>query len=255
MFSIFVGVGHRSAIYYNITNLREKYSTVKINDLKSVSDDDDGVEEDLFISTVVGNSVESNYDAVSVENDVIDRIDSGSVGEEFYLESVDSMTEEAERVIESLERDNKANYLQQNVLAHSFNILSGKVKKLCFEKIFAEFFSDLINSKVSERILIKHSPTLIEIMNLTTIDPDLVDDEEANNSVYKLFRDWIKEKIEDKLYKYNIRLTDDMDEFKKQQLLEIVKRENNMIKYMKENKRDFIKKLLEFRNSCINFKT
>jgi len=255
MFSIFVGIGHRSAIYYNITNLREKYSTVKINDLKSVSDDDDGVGEDLFISTVVGNSVESNYDAVSVENDVIDKIDSGSVGEEFYLESVDSMTEEAERVIESLERDNKANYLQQNVLAYSFNILSGKVKKLCFEKIFAEFFSDLINSKVSERILIKHSPTLIEIMNLTTIDPNLADDEEANNSVYKLFRDWIKEKIEDKLYKYNIRLTDDMDEFKKQQLLEIVKRENNMIKYMKENKRDFIKKLLEFRNSCINFKT
>ena len=137
--------------------------------LRSVSDDDDGVGEDLFVSTVVGNSVEGNYDTVSVEDDVIDRIDSGSVGEEFYLESADSMTEETERIIESLEGDNKASYLQQNVLAHSFNILSGKVKKLCFEKIFAEFFSDLINSKVSERILIKHSPTLIEVMNLTCL--------------------------------------------------------------------------------------
>jgi hypothetical protein len=41
---------------------------------------------------------------------------------------------------------------------------------------------------------------------------------------------------------------------KKQQILEIIKRENLMLKYIKDNKNDFIKELLKFKNACINFK-
>jgi len=91
-------------------------------------------------------------------------------------------------------------------------------------------------------------------MNLVTLDPSLVDNTEYNNKVYKLFKDWLKEKIRAKLYKYNIKITNDMDEFKREQVLELVKRENRMLKYIKENKSSFMKKLLEFRNNCINFR-
>ena len=163
--------------------------------------------------------------------------------------------DDIEKIIESIEKDNNINYLQENILAYSFNILSGKMKKICFEKIFAEFFNDLINSKISEKVINKHSPTLIEIMNLVSIDPRLIDNVEYNNKIYKLFKDWLKEKISAKLRKYNIKISSNMDEFKKQQILELIKRENKMLTYIKDNKNDFIKKLLEFKNNCINFRT
>jgi len=250
MFSIFVGIAHRSAIYFNILNLREKYSVVRINDISVVGDDDECVGEDLFISTVANNNLRDNYKTKDVEDSVLNKMD---IEEKFYLET-DHSTDDIERIIESIEEDNNINYLQENILAYSFNILSGKMKKLCFEKIFAEFFNDLINSNIPEKVINKHTPTLVEVMNLVTLDPSLVDNMEYNNKVYKLFKDWLKEKIRAKLYKYNIKITNDMDEFKREQVLELVKRENRMLKYIKENKSSFMKKLLEFRNNCINFR-
>lgn len=250
MFSIFVGIAHRSAIYFNILNLREKYNVVRINDISVVGDDDECVGEDLFISTVANNSLSDNYKTKDVEDSVLNKM---NIEEKFYLETNHS-TDDIERIIESIEEDNNINYLQENILAYSFNILSGKMKKLCFEKIFAEFFNDLINSNIPEKVINKHTPTLVEVMNLVTLDPSLVDNMEYNNKVYKLFKDWLKEKIRAKLYKYNIKITNDMDEFKREQVLELVKRENRMLKYIKENKSSFMKKLLEFRNNCINFR-
>ena len=250
MFSIFVGIAHRSAIYFNILNLREKYNVVRINDISVVGDDDECVGEDLFVSTVANNSLSDNYKTKDVEDSVLNKM---NIEEKFYLETNHS-TDDIERIIESIEEDNNINYLQENILAYSFNILSGKMKKLCFEKIFAEFFNDLINSNIPEKVINKHTPTLVEVMNLVTLDPSLVDNMEYNNKVYKLFKDWLKEKIRAKLYKYNIKITNDMDEFKREQVLELVKRENRMLKYIKENKSSFMKKLLEFRNNCINFR-
>ena len=250
MFSIFVGIAHRSAIYFNILNLREKYNVVRINDISVVGDDDECVGEDLFVSTVANNSLSDNYKTKDVEDIVLNKM---NIEEKFYLETNHS-TDDIERIIESIEEDNNINYLQENILAYSFNILSGKMKKLCFEKIFAEFFNDLINSNIPEKVINKHTPTLVEVMNLVTLDPSLVDNTEYNNKVYKLFKDWLKEKIRTKLYKYNIKITNDMDEFKREQALELVKRENRMLKYIKDNKNDFMKKLLEFKDNCVNFR-
>lgn len=246
MFSIFVGIGHRSAIYYNVLNLREKYKTVRINDINSVSDED-GVSEELFINTVIRNNNEDVGD--DIEDDILNEIDSIDVEENFFIETIDNMETEIEQIIESIENDNHVNYFHQNVLAKSFNILSGKTKKICFEKIFAEFFNDVINSKIPEKILNKHSPAVIEIMNLTNVDESIINNEEANNTIYKLFRDWIKDKIDSKLHKYGINVKDEIImQTKKQQILEIIKRENLMLKYIKDNKNDFIKELLKFKN-------
>ncbi|HCF37566.1 MAG TPA: hypothetical protein DER56_00585, partial [Thermosipho africanus] len=115
--------------------------------------------------------------------------------------------------------------------------------------------NDVINSKIPEKILNKHSPAVIEIMNLTNVDESIINNEEANNTIYKLFRDWIKDKIDSKLHKYGINVKDEtIMQTKKQQILEIIKRENLMLKYIKDNKNDFIKELLKFKNDCINFK-
>lgn len=251
MFSIFVGIGHRSAIYYNATNLKEKYNVVRINDLDVINDKHEGLGEELFVNTVVSNNPDNDYEITDVEDDILNEIDSIDIEQTFYLESVN---DEIDDIVNALENPEKTSCLQQNILAHSYNILSGKIKKMCFEKIFAEFFNDLINAKISEKIISKHTPILTEIMDIATIDPNIINDGESNNQIYKLFRDWLKEKIDSKLYKYNIRLDDKTDALKKQQALEIVKREDLMIKYIKEHKSEILSKLLEFKSACINLR-
>lgn len=251
MFSIFVGIGHRSAIYYNATNLKEKYNVVRINDLDIINDKHEGLGEELFVNTVVLNNPDNDYEITDVEDDILSEIDSIDIEQTFYLESVN---DEIDDIVNSLENPEKTSCLQQNILAHSYNILSGKIKKMCFEKIFAEFFNDLINSKISEKIISKHTPILTNIMDIATIDPNIANDIESNTQIYKLFRDWLKEKIDSKLYKYNIRLDDKTDILKKQQALEIVKREDLMIKYIKEHKTEILPKLLEFKSACINLR-
>ena len=251
MFSIFVGIGHRSAIYYNATNLKEKYNVVRINDLDIINDKREGLGEELFVNTVVSNNPDNDYEINDVEDDILNEIDSIDIEQTFYLESVN---DEIDDIVNSLENPEKTSCLQQNILAHSYNILSGKIKKMCFEKIFAEFFNDLINSKISEKVISKHTPILTSIMDIATIDPNIANDIESNTQIYKMFRDWLKEKIDSKLYKYNIRLDDKTDVLKKQQALEIVKREDLMIKYIKEHKTEILPKLLEFKSACINLR-
>lgn len=253
MFSIFVGIGHRSAIYYNATNLKEKYNVVRINDLEAMNDKYEGLNEEMFVNTVVTNNPDNENDC-DVEDDILKEIDYIDIEESFYLESFGDQLEDIDDIVSSVKNSEKTSCLQQNILAHSYNILSGKIKKLCFEKIFAEFFNDLINAKISEKVISKHTPILMEIMNLATLDPNIIHDEESNTRVYKLFRSWLKEKIDVKLHKYNIKIDEKTDPIKKQQVLEIVKREETMIKYIKEHKNDILSKLLEFKNSCINFK-
>lgn len=251
MFSIFVGIGHRSAIYYNATNLKEKYNVVRINDMETVNGKYDGLGEEMFVNTVVANNPDNDYELADVEDDILSEIDQIDVEQMFYLESAN---EDIEEIVNSLENPDRTSCLQQNVLAHSYNILSGKVKKMCFEKIFAEFFNDLINSKISEKIISKHTPILTEIMDIATIDPNISDNSEYVNQIYKMFRDWLKEKIDVKLYKYNIRLDDNTDPLKKQHALEIVKREDTMLKYLKDHKSEILIKLLEFKSACTNLR-
>lgn len=249
MFSILVGTAHRSAIYFKAIQLKYKYNVVRINDLNFVNDtDDDEVTEDVFINTVINNNSEYNSD--SFEDNIIDNIDNKINNDDFYY--LENNNAELDDIIDSIENPEKSNCLQQNILAHSFDILSGKIKKICFEKIFAEFFYDLINSKISEKVINRHTQILIDIMDLISINPEIVNDIEKNIEVYKLFRSWIKEKMNNKLIKFNINSNN--KNVNKIQLSELLKREYAMLNYLKNNKKDTLKKLIEFKSNCINFK-
>lgn len=250
MFSIFVGIAHRSAIYYNAANLKEKYNVVRINDMEN-NGEENNMNEDSFVNTVISNNAESRMDCSDIEDDILDEIESLNFEETYYLNEYDK---DIDDIVSSIENPDKMPYLQQTILAYSYNILSGKIKKMCFEKIFAEFFNDLVNSKISEKVIDKHADILMKIMNLVTINPDLVHDIEANNQIYKLFKDWIKEKIENKLNKYNLRLDNKTDDIKKEYIDEIIKREEAILIYLKENKNQLISKLISFKSDCLNFK-
>jgi len=250
MFSIFVGIAHRSAIYYNVTHLKEKYNTVKFEDILSKDDNGNCVAEDSMLNHIISKDPNNEYSDDNVEDDILNEIDYINIEEMFYLENSE---DEIDVIIDSLNlEDNKVSNLQQNILTYSYNILSGRIKKLCYEKIFAEFFNDLINSQISEKIITKYTPILTEIMDVTTIKKELIHDEKYINEVYKLYKDWVKDKINIKMHKYNIQPTDLNDLSKKEHVLELIKRENNMLNYIKENKKDIIVKLIEFKNNCTN---
>ena len=54
MFSIFVAIAHRSAIYYNAVHLKNQYNVVRISDLETSPDNDD-INEDVFINKILNN--------------------------------------------------------------------------------------------------------------------------------------------------------------------------------------------------------
>lgn len=256
MFSVLVATAQRSAIFLRSKRLEDAYNTVRINDLVFTNDEatDEDVSEDTFVNTVISNNEAlstNNY----VEDELIDNIDNDANIQNYY-ELNNSNNEEIDDILNEIDNPDRTNVLQQNILAHSFDILSGKIKKICFEKIFAEFFFDLINNKIPEKTIAKHTPVLIEIMNLVAINPDMVNDFDKNNETFKLFRSWIKEKAKTKLIQYNINIrSKGMSEVKIEQLETLTKREKAMLDYLKENKKDTLVKLIKFKNDCINFNT
>ena len=184
----------------------------------------------------MNNNADIDDMAYDIEDELIDNIDD-DMNSMSDIYNMYNDTDDIDEIIDSVDNPLKSNCMQQNILAHCFDILSGKIKKICFEKIFAEFFFDLINSQISEKVIVKHTQILIEIMDLVVIDPDIVNDPEKNIEVYKLFRSWMKEKINTKMKKYNINPDNtNYNDTKKQQILDLIKREKAILEYLKNNK-------------------
>lgn len=257
MFSILVGTAHKSAINFKNNHLAYVYNTIRTSDLSFINNSgsgDDDVSEDTFFNTVMNNNTETDDLVYNPEEEILEGLDSSLdlLNDIYYLYED---TDDIDEIIDSISRPGQSNCMQQNILAHCFDILSGKIKKICFEKIFAEFFFDLINSQISEKVIEKHSKILIEIMDLVVIDPNIVQDTKKNIEIYKLFRSWIKEKIADKMNKYNINKEGlNHSDIKKQQILDLIKRERVIMEYLKKNREKTLIKLLEFKNNCINFR-
>ena len=147
--------------------------------------------------------------------------------------------------------ENKGSVLQQNIIAKSYDILSGKIKKLCYEKIFAEFFIDLINNQINEEVLKKHVNVIMNVIDTANKDSSVLTDDEANEKLYKFFKDWMKDKIKVKLIRFAN--TDQTSSFIQDQISEAIKREKTIIKYLKDNKHEMIKNFLLYKNKCLDF--
>ena len=186
---------------------------------------------------------DSYNEAFDVESDIIDSIDNEIDYSQFDINAI--VDEDSNLEFANIENSIYTT-LEQNILSVSYTILSGKVKRLCYKKIFAEFFIELITSKIDENIIRKHTPVLIDIMNAANNDNTKANDTNMNNSVYKLFKDWIKARINTKMRRYNI----NYKQSNSVQLSEILKDENAILKYLKDNKSEILKELLEYRKLC-----
>lgn len=238
MFSIFVGTAQGSAKNFKLDSYKKEMNQINMSAL----DKNDDMDEDTFINKVAYNNDDYN-EAFDIESDIIDNIDNGIDYSKFDLNNI--IDEDSNLEFSNIENSVYTS-LEQNILSFSYTMLSGKVKRLCYKKIFAEFFIELITSKIDENIIRKHTPILIDIMNATSYDMTKVDDVEMINCVYKLFKDWIKARINNKMRRYNI----NYKQMTNIQLSEILKDENAILKYLKENKSDIIKELLEYRKAC-----
>lgn len=238
MFSIFVGTAQGSAKNFKLDSYKKEMNQINMSAL----DKNDDMDEDTFINKVAYNNDDYN-EAFDIESDIIDNIDNGVDYSKFDLNNI--IDEDSNLEFSNIENSVYTS-LEQNILSFSYTMLSGKVKRLCYKKIFAEFFIELITSKIDENIIRKHTPILIDIMNATSYDMTKVDDVEMINCVYKLFKDWIKARINNKMRRYNI----NYKQMTNIQLSEILKDENAILKYLKENKSDIIKELLEYRKAC-----
>lgn len=251
MFSVFVKVAHLSAIRFkNNVILPHKYNTVNMSDLVDIGDSDSSISEDVFINTVMANNPDIDYSFTDIEDDMIDSIDiDNNVDAEtvFYIESANK---ELNDIIDSLENNEKPiSPLYQNVLSYSYNILSGKVKRICHEKIFAEFFIDLINQNISDSLILKHTPVILDIMSTASTNPIIEDDIRTNGLVYKMFKDWIKDKIKFKIDRYR-----EMNpSINSEQIAEVVDKENRIYEFLRNNKNNILTELITYKRKCNNF--
>lgn len=246
MFSIFIGIAHRSAIYYNATNLKTKYNTINSSELNFLNTNDNNLTDEEFFNTVLNNQNDFN-----VEDEILSIIQTDDnievLPNEYNYNYINEIDSEVKEILDDIgESSSIMQHIQESLLAYSYNVLSGRIKKLCLEKIFAEFFNDLINSKIPEKIIIKHTPVIIEIMNSIKINIDNINADENNLKLYKLLKDWIKEKINIKLKQFHLPLNESND-----RLEEILSRENNVLSYLKEHKNELLEKFIEFKNSAV----
>ena len=176
-----------------------------------------------------------------------DFIDNSDYETKYYIESANKKLDE---ILDELENTRKVpTVAYQNVLSYSYNILSGKVKKLCFDKIFAEFFIDLINQNISKNIILKHTPILLDIMNSASNDPIIANDEDSNMAVFRLFKDWIKEKIKNKADMY----VNNNKQAKRDEIEQYISRERKLYEYTKINKNSILEALITYKKNCNNF--
>lgn len=249
MFSIFIGIAHRSAIYYNATDLKNKYNSVNVSDLGFLDNESNDLTSEDFFNTVLNKqSIED------IEDEILSIIEAEEMEDRGikYSDNSYNYDKEIDNDIQDIlddigESTSTMQYIQESILAHSYGILSGRIKHICLEKIFAEFFQDLVNNQISEKIINKHTPVIIEVMNAASINIETANTEENNIRLYRLIRDWIKEKIAIKLKLINATAEDNNNP----RVLELIEKEESMIEYIKEHRSKLLTKFVEFKNAAV----
>lgn len=238
MFSIFLGISHRSAIYYNAIRLRYNYNTVRLSELENKTNDESELFDDETFIKNVSDSNES-FDNDHYEDYILDEIDAENITYD-YISSIvnkDLINEEQiDKYIDEIDGSmGITSKFNQNLLTYCFNNTSGKIKKLCFNKIFSYFFIDLLNNNIDEKIIKKHSTSILNTFNNNISEEELLN---INENIYIMLKDWVKNK-------YNNMQNKD----------KYITNEKNILNYMKNNKQNIytsLKKFIEDSNNVFS---
>jgi len=243
MFSVFVSIAHRSAIFYKSLEYKKKSKTIPLSAFDLNNDENSemyGGDID-FVDIICSNSEEmlELHPELSIDNyDEFVEYSHPSLKdlEELEEKSIDEVIEELEY------SENKV--LGEKLLNYCFTIVSGKVKKLCFIKIFALFFIDLLNGRIPEKLTKKYSEIMLEkFVPLSNTNPINEEDQEL---IFMLFRDWAKYKIEFKLIQAGF----SKKEVNNDNVKNLISKEIEILSYIKNNKNILSIELLSFVVEC-----
>lgn len=255
MFSLFVSIANNSAYFYKARLLKHIYNTVQMSVLEDKMNQSDDIDGEFFISSV--NNKNEGITASSLEDEVLDRID---MEKEFDLDDssalykavdidiediINQTTQDTEETLyNKLSNQTRSSAIEQRILSYSFTILSGKVRKLCYQKIYAEFFIDLIEQRISKKVVSKYANLFLNVINFDELSAMNSDNPEVNDALIRMLKTWIKSKQEYKL-KTNVNKENKFDEK--------IEREQKVYEYIRDNK-NALEELLKFRKDCLIFK-
>lgn len=253
MFSLFVSVANKSSYFFMARHLKHVYNTTQLSVLEEKMNQQDDIDGEFFLSSVTNKNEGINEE--SFEDAILERIDAESEYEEQKIlrelinssseEVIKNMTEDEHKdFIEQLNSLNRSNSIEQRILSYSFTILSGKIRKVCYTKIYAEFFIDLIGQKIPRKIISKYANLFLNVINFDELSSIDDNNEEINNALVRMLKSWIKAKQENKL-KTPVNKENKFD--KK------IEREQKIYEYLRDNK-NALEELIQFRKDCLIFK-
>lgn len=258
MFSLFVSVSNKSGYFALARHLKHVYHTVQLSVLEDKMNQSDDIDGEFFLSSVVNKN--EGITANSLEDDMLDKIDRDleiesenlSISEEpSFMSDIDmdeivrNTTLDEDSVYKSVSNLNRNSSIEQKILSFCFTILSGKVRKVCYQKIYAEFFIDLIEQQIPRKIINKYADLFLNVINFDELSSmSAKDNDDINENIIRMLKSWIKAKQEAKL-KENVN--------KENKFSAKVEREQKNYEFVRDNK-NALEELIQFRKECLIFK-
>lgn len=253
MFSLFVSIANKSAYFFMARHLKHVYNTVQLSILEEKMNQTDNIDGEFFLSSVAnkneGITNESNEDKILEKIDAENEAENDKLLREIIdldtKEVLQNMTPEAKNEFtRHLYNLNRSESIEQRILSYAFTILSGKIRKVCYQKIYAEFFIDLIEQNIPRKIISKYADLFLNVINFDDLSSIDKMNDEVNDALLRMLKGWIKAKQESKL-KTNVNKENKYD--KK------VEREQKIYEYIRDNK-NALEELIQFRKDCLQFK-
>lgn len=240
MFSVFVGMGERTAKNFNYLNLRVTCNEIQMSIFETKPEDPNNIDNDTFYNTImmnrgnVSDTIEDidnklyNIEEENIEN-IIYESDRNFIIDD-YIDDLEDIISEPKQ-IELQEKDGIFKKLDN----YAFKIINEnpKCNNIKFNVIYAKFFYDILHHNLSDKFLLKYSNILVKTINLDTTSED------NNNVLFKMLRDWCKENIK----KVQLERPYNTDN--------IINRLKSTIEFLKENTEQLTINLIEFKNNVI----
>jgi hypothetical protein len=155
-----------------------------------------------------------------------------------------------DEIIDEIGQDNSISDIRKTVEQYSYNVLAytkqNNINNIF--KIFAKFFIDLINSNIPSFLIQKHSNYILNIFDINAAKYDVVKMKESNKNIYKLFKDYIKYKMNTKLNTTGIDKNNNLSVVKMKQYNKVIEDELLMMNILQQDQHRIFNELLKYKN-------
>lgn len=241
MFSVFVGMGERTAKNFHYINLRTSCNEIQMSIFETKPEDPNNIDNDTFYNTIMMNRG-NVYDTIEDIDDRLYNMEENSIEDIIYETDKNFIIDDYIDDLEDVINTSKETILQEKdgifkkLDNYAFKIINENPNNNNnkFNVIYAKFFYDILHHSLSDKFLLKHSHILVKTINL-----DEITNENNNIILFRMLKDWCKE---------NIKKIQTEKPFNSDNLINRMK---NTIEFLKENINHLTINLIEFKNNVI----